>query len=582
MKQLIILVLLLTSSMLGAQFTGPEIPISYYHSDIRTVIAADLLYQFGEPDIIIESGDTAVVMFRNFDGQNFSGPMVLADYFDGISDMVAFDIDSDSDRDILVASGPDGGIFQLINAGAFEFFEQGTIAELGSQITDIKQDHVNNDGDLDIIFARVNPSEIGWIENEGNGDFADPVSLAIDIGYPTQVEAGDMNDDGAMDIVFLSLTQSKLYYLENWGAFFQPHEEIWSSTPGIEDFAIADIDLDGDLDIVLCSMAEDKVLWIEQTDGEFINSHIIDDQAWQVDQIELSDFDLDGDMDVVVSSRLSSSGKWYENAGNGEYEPGQLASPLHGEQVRRLLTVDLDGDGYEDILYSEDRTVGVSINDTSVDFDPLPLISPQIPIPQELTEIDLDSDGDLDILVGGFHELNWLVNQLDEDYGVNNLVDIGFSSSISGIDAGDIDMDDDEDIVYSLNNDSRLLSNDGMEQFETQVTMPDGGGYMGTTLNDLDGDGDLDLLLNHNTTIRVRENQGGGELGPWQDLASDVDRLISLHFEDVDGDGDEDIIAGDVFPSMLSTYENIGGLEFGEQQSWLQGTAGPRDIDLCD
>ncbi|NNC84187.1 MAG: VCBS repeat-containing protein, partial [Flavobacteriales bacterium] len=544
--------------------------------------AADLNAAFGPKEVIIESGDTSIVCFMNQGGESFGGPLVLSGEFQFITDFTVLDMDADGDRDIVVADTDQGKVYQLINAGSFIFGALEVIAEVGSRITDLQIADINGDGDDDLIYCSMNSAEIGWIENEGNGDFALPEGYSVSNGLPDQIRAADLNDDDILDLLYLDIGLDEIFYLQNTGPVFSDPESIWSGTEGLEDFEIADIDMDGDLDIALCSRYQSKIIWIEQENGTFATSHLLDDSAYSVDQLEIADFDQDGDPDVVATSRSSNFSKWYLNDGTGDYGVGGTPPPTNGKFPWVLRAADFSSDGSVDILYADDRMVYMAVNDGTGGFDALPVITPEIPYPGQLTDSDVNDDSFNDILVGGFFELNWLENEENSSYGVSNLGVLGYSSLTVGVDAGDVDQDGDTDICYSVNNGSRMLINDGEENFELEFTMTDPGSYMGTAFNDLDGDGDLDLILNHNTTIRIKENLGGGVLGPWEDVVTDVDKLISLHLADIDGDGDDDLIVGDVFPIMLSTYENLGGLEFGPQQAWLQESTGPRDIDLAD
>lgn len=85
---------------------------------------------------------------------------------------------------------------------------------------------------------------------------------------------------------------------------------------------------------------------------------------------------------------------------------------------------------------------------------------------------------------------------------------------------------------------------------------------------DLDGDADIDVLsaslLDDN--IAWYENLGGGNFGLIQIISSQVDGANSVYATDLDGDGDQDVISGSVTDDKIAWYENLGSGTFGVQQ----------------
>jgi uncharacterized protein (DUF2141 family) len=150
----------------------------------------------------------------------------------------------------------------------------------------------------------------------------------------------------------------------------------------------------------------------------------------------------------------------------------------------------------------------------------------------------------------------------------------------------DLDGDGDMDVVVGdLNGGLRTLENDGGTFVELLGTDNpfngvDVGYYAAPSFADLDGDGDLDAIIGdfigHLNTF---ENDGGaftqltGTDNPFHDLVLGNETAPS--FVDLDGDGDLDLVVGIYFGNSR-TFENVGGA-FTE----LTGAANPFDgIDV--
>ena len=79
-------------------------------------------------------------------------------------------------------------------------------------------------------------------------------------------------------------------------------------------------------------------------------------------------------------------------------------------------------------------------------------------------------------------------------------------------------------------------------------------------LADVDGDGDLDLLIgNSGQPNRLYLSNGSGVFSSFTNVTSDAHKTLSLCIGDVDGDGDLDLIAGNNSGQVNRVYFNGGG-----------------------
>jgi len=184
---------------------------------------------------------------------------------------------------------------------------------------------------------------------------------------------------------------------------------------------------------------------------------------------------------------------------------------------------------------------------------------------QNMTTIDVDSDGDLDALIHGFQGLNpGTLVYLNDGTG-------GFTQSSTKLDAmgitatGDVNGDGLEDIISigehlasTSTYQTRLNNGDGSFTLQTTTANPFFTGPLssnitstqGLELFDIDGDGDLDGLAFGNGAITTMINDGAGifTLG-----TSVVSNIGGGDVGDIDGDGDLDLV------STLSTDGGSGG-----------------------
>ncbi|MEM7205796.1 MAG: VCBS repeat-containing protein [Planctomycetota bacterium] len=265
--------------------------------------------------------------------------------------------------------------------------------------------------------------------------------------------------------------------------------------------------------------------------------------------VALGDVDGDGDLDLALAKRWPVDQIYlYTNDGRAMFADATSGLPV--TPAPTLMTFgDMDGDGDPDLVcgYADSTPNQLLVNEGGGVFR----TSPAFLGAQSTAEIelgDVDGDGDLDVVVanrGG--ELNNLFLNEGRGHFVNasDRFPLHREDTTSAA-LGDVDGDGDLDVAFGnrtlfvgvLN---RLYLNDGSGGFDdgTHLLPPYLDRTNGLVLSDLDGDADLDLLVENDSADMLLRNDGTGAfVAAWrQHVYSGPARC-----GDVDGDGDQDLV----------------------------------------
>ena len=252
--------------------------------------------------------------------------------------------------------------------------------------------------------------------------------------------------------------------------------------------------------------------------------------------IECAVGDLTGDglPDLVVCSygnRTGVSGKlaWYENRGNTNYEEHVL---LDRPGATRCQLLDYNHDGRLDIiaLMAQARE-GVFLfrNDGGGEFTEIPLITqPPAWGFVSLQVVDLNGDGYPDLLTAN----------------------------------GDLG---DFECPPKRYHGVRIYLNDGKWNFHEAFFYPLNGAYKAVAA-DFDGDGDLDIAVisffpdyqrSPEESFVYLENRGNLEFSAWTFPECERGRWITMDVGDLDGDGDLDIVLGAAYKTPFRATSEI-------------------------
>jgi hypothetical protein len=230
----------------------------------------------------------------------------------------------------------------------------------------------------------------------------------------------------------------------------------------------------------------------------------------QITNVQLTDLDRDGLPDVLVCDAAAHRVSWIRQAAPGEYVERTIAevpAPAHVEPV------DIDGDGDLDLvvadlgaLFPDNRRIGSVIvleNDGASRFT-VHAVAAGLARVADVRAGDLDGDGDIDLAVAAFGydqgETLWLENRGGWQFVPHVLQRL--SGAINAV-VVDINQDGHPDIVTLVSQEWEevwAFVNDGKGHFTDRLLWGSTNADFGSswiTLVDLDRDGDPDVLYSN-------------------------------------------------------------------------------------
>ncbi len=396
--------------------TGLVDSIDYVH-------ASDL-DQDGDMEIILaKKEDGFVYAYENLlfhSTTQYDSTTIIDSSHTGAHHVITGLLNGDQYPDIVSANKSSTGmeVFFFSGDGTGSYSAPSTILSVSSmtdsQISAIKLGDMDKDGDLDIVFAADGNDNIYFIENLMNAgpfnttgldsktasgaNWSSLTTIASASGRSDEIQLVDINADGMLDIVALDKLNGRVIWLDNDGLWTENVITAAFGNPG--DLAVADLDGDGSLDVVVASSST-VTRWFSNDNGDgtaWTQNNLTSNTGYQID---VADMDNDGDMDVIASRHSSQNITWYANDGTGNTWTENDTLIGTGSITRALSVLDIDGDGDMDILTQDANDDFSLIKYDANDNWSLSVIKSSLDNPASFSFVDYDLDGDLDIVSKG-------------------------------------------------------------------------------------------------------------------------------------------------------------------------------------
>jgi FG-GAP-like repeat len=471
------------------------------------------------------------------------------------TEFAAGDVDLDGDADLVV--GVTNGFVTLRNEGSGVYTPLAP-SNVGTTPGNVVLAQLDSDGKLDVVFGTLT----GVFASAGNGfgAFAAPIQLLVGFQSGTP-RVGDVNEDGHPDVVVGSNGAGFTVIFGTGAGPTTPQLFIAGGGSG-SNAELVDLNGDSHLDVITVGSWVNA--WLGNGAGQFTLAG-----SWfaaaGVTSFVHGDFDQDQIRDLLVFTLFQTTAQFWKGNPNGTFT-GPLVNAVPNGAYR---VFDFDQDGLQDLAGGDSNLPGRLLVRRGIG-GAMFAIPIDIPVEIAVSRVfphDADSDGDLDLFVGG-NVLTLLECEGAGDYAVLETLTFIDPADLA---TGDVNDDGWDDLV-AVRYQSQLATSvaDSAGEFASFVTSGAVGAGNGVRLElgDLDLDGDLDAVVGTTVDLRVFHGTGMGGF-------SSVQSVHGLGFvtpsrmalDDADGDGLNDVL-------LLTTGPGPFGLTISEVKLALGATGG--------
>jgi len=559
---------------------------------------------FGDYDL---DGDLDFV-FSNNEGtklfENDEGVYGILQQFDsGVDAYSKFvDVDSDGLLDVFLMrwdDNEDATVF--LNEGGLFQAEMEQDGVLVSAINNVEFFDYDQDSDQDLIVSQRSSNRFSVYENI-DGLYVSVFSLTFQVSSSLAFQIIDLNDDGLQDIILSGSGDNGIQALMNQGTdgtFPFLSEELFDflSQP-VTHAAAADIDADNDIDLLIARnsyFGDPKVDLVLDVEGSF-----------EIQQNSMFTSEPNGALFIDVNAdsiqEILTLGRYrYELLLEDQSDFSNLFTYVDGnysklsyEYVNAFLTyagaheiVDINGNGIDELII---KGSVYFFNDTietdREDLDDILAPHLQLMDVQKIVRAsDVDGDGDQDLFVSGYDSFgnfgfdkeprtNLYLNDglgqyLADDQSVFNEV---YAREVEFI---DFDLDGDEDLIIYGAQDYSLLLDPSVDLYINQSGIfthhQEMEVYQHYYVSDVNGDGDNDLVAteyNHNPLVFYSNSSADTINFDTLQVYPSIDtRIDDIVFFDAEGDGDIDMLSAE---TRLTPYDENSFLYLNNSQGILE------------
>ncbi|HEX8412058.1 MAG TPA: VCBS repeat-containing protein [Thermoanaerobaculia bacterium] len=296
--------------------------------------------------------------------------------------------------------------------------------------------------------------------------------------------------------------------------------------------------------------------------------------------LTVADFNHDGRLDTVTAFPEVSAIHVNLGGPGGTFERGPAIEI--GSQLERLevafaaTTADVDDDGNLDIVLAVQSSGAIEVHRGRGDgtFHPVRIVSYQA-MPRSVATGDFDGDGILDIAAA-----DPAARRIDVYWGRGDGTFVTPPTAVQVMAGRPVQL-----VVADFNGDGRAdlsfgATLTGLEvrlaaagrSFAQPHQLELAGGYHGSVIRDVDGDGELDIVVADLVAdvISIFPGRGDGTFGQRVDYRAGSS-TEGVGFGELTGDGIPDIVSGNAGAGTIVVLPGFGGGRFGPAVSYYAG-----------
>ncbi|HEX8155075.1 MAG TPA: FG-GAP-like repeat-containing protein, partial [Thermoanaerobaculia bacterium] len=324
--------------------------------------------------------------------------------------------------------------------------------------------------------------------------------------------------------------------------------------------------------------SDPTVIWSSATCGSFASPVLYPGgTSYERYAMAVADFNGDGRPDIAVAGYYRTLSTIMGLDG------GTLAAPVNytlSDTPRRIAAVDLDNDGDVDLVATIYSGVLVLLNDGSGTFAPPVPYAANFDSGYALAVGDLNGDGNVDVVASASYSSNSINVLFGNGNGtLATPVAIALSGSPSAIAVADLDRNGTADLLVSVYGAISVLLGNGSGTFAAPVNYQTADTTTSLAVGDFNADGNLDVAGTTYYAVAVLLGNGNGTLQTFTAYSAGYG-LGSLTAADLNADGKLDLLAT-TSSSAVSTLRGKGDGTFSTATSYYVGSS-PSQVAVSD